>query len=61
MLKILIELSGGLVDSVWCTEKNVDLLIVDHDIDGADEEELACYEELLDTAKEFKKEMVPVY
>jgi uncharacterized protein YktA (UPF0223 family) len=61
MLKILIELSGGLVDTVWCTEENVDLLIVDHDVEGADEEELNCYEELLDVAKAFRKDMVPVY
>lgn len=60
-MKILIELSGGLVDSVWCTEKDVDLLIVDHDVEGADEEELECYEALLDTAKEFKKDTVMVY
>lgn len=61
MTKILVEISGGVVDNVLCTDKDADLLVLDHDIDGADEEELEAYHNLLDFSEKFRPGLHPVY
>lgn len=39
-MKVIIELEGGLVQSVLSTDKNTEVLVVDRDLEGVDEEEI---------------------
>lgn len=59
MAKILIEVSGGVVDAVWC-DTLADIFILDHDVNGTTEDEFE-YEERFKESEEFKKELKLVY
>ena len=59
--KIIIEVRGGLVESVFSNIPDTDVLLIDHDIEGCDEEELESYNELVDEADQWKQHMTEVY
>lgn len=40
VIDIVIELDGGLVQSVFCTEENARVTVIDFESDGADEDDL---------------------
>ena len=46
--KIIITLSGGLVQGVLCSHKNTDVMIIDLDDEGADRDEFWSKEDLID-------------
>ena len=46
--KIIITLEGGIVQSVLSSDKNVDVIVIDRDSDGADEEEYYSEDEVKD-------------
>jgi hypothetical protein len=59
--KIIIETRGGLVESVFSNIPDTDVLLIDHDIESCDEEELQAYNELCDEADQWKPDMTEVY
>lgn len=46
MSKIIITVECGCVSGVFATDKNVEVLIVDHDADGADPDEIFSDQEI---------------
>jgi hypothetical protein len=61
MTKILIEISDGMVDTVLCDDPEADLLVLDHDVDVCDDEELEEYHNLLSFADKFRTGLLSIY
>jgi hypothetical protein len=60
MPKILIEVSGGIIDNVYCDE-SADVLVIHHDVEDVDEEELDAYENLCEEARMFRQGLRSIY
>ena len=50
--KLIITLDGGIIQDVLCTTKNIDIMVVDFDYEGADENEFWQPGEIEDFADE---------
>ncbi len=60
MTKILVEVSGGIVDTVWCDD-TADVFVLDHDVDSATDEEFKAYEDLCEKAQTFRNGLRSIY
>jgi len=64
MTHIIIELEGGLVKSVWSTDKNILVEVLDRDLDeqNTDEEHQEYLEDIAAKGKDIKdKNMTDIY
>lgn len=46
MSKVIVQVRGGLVQAVFATDPTVDVIVLDYDTEGADEDEIMPLEEL---------------
>ena len=61
MGRILIEISGNTVSAIWAEDADLDVLLVHHDVVGADKEELECYAALNELADDWKPQLTQIY
>ena len=46
MSKVIVTMQGGLITSVLSNDMNIEVLVVDYDSEGADEDEMITQEEV---------------